>query len=287
MEINQGAREYGERDNILDVAPPSGPSDWDNDPSVSDGSVGNIFDLVDAGFFGDIGNDLVLCVVPDEEDIGRPQVDSEELVYTPLSHLSDARKRRKRQQQTLSISEEDYEEGPEREAFLMLYERIRACYMKQTSPDTRQQAIKWVFSREDNGISFDLCCRALGVRPEILRLRLQYQFFLLWFVFPNPFPFLAIGIPDIIEGEILYRFGEEGFDIAKQCWLWPGVSRLDLLASLEGRFTAHQYQVAIEKMDQLGVLSEYGDRWYLTGRNPSVYGKNSATFRWSSLWDKS
>lgn len=187
----------------------------------------------------------------------------------------------------MNIGPDDYEEGPERAAFMMIYERVRACYLKQITPDVRMEAINWVFSVENTeDISFALCCRVLGVRDDIIRLRLHYQFFLNWLVFPRSFSFFTSPLPDQLSGEVLYKFGEEGFDVAREAWNWPGISRPILFDRAAEKWGAAKAQWAIEHLEESGALSEIGDHFYLTGRNPSLMGKNAMNFRWSALWGK-
>lgn len=184
--------------------------------------------------------------------------------------------------ETPRINEEDFLEGAEREAFIRVRKGIRlACNVNSHAKD-REAAVNWVFvpSQEDeDGLTFGVCCRALGIRDYLLQVRLQYQFFHSCIMLPNPLPFLSVTIPPGICSEIMYHLGGGVLPIAKDIWDWPGF-RADLLKR------RHQDTPALDAklrdLEARGYIAMSHGFWFFTGRNPDLLTPGQRrSFRWS------
>lgn len=248
-------------------------ADWgDSGPApllAGEGSAGGAdFDLFDPGFAGGDDDLLLVGVVDHQEGGALPQDRVEQLGATAFRHLSHARPSARKKAALVGFSEEDFEEGPQRDAFIIIRSFKQQLFASPQRAGDAWRAIEFFFTLADNGqdVTFDLCCRALDARIDVLRLRIQYEFFLRWWVAPSPFPFLTVPVPSIIEGEILYAAGPLGMDLARRAWLLPGISSDGMMDGVADRAAALRM---LERLDDKMLLCRQGaDSWYLTGRNP-------------------
>ena len=230
--------------------------------------LGDLWQAVDAGFFGTSEGLLWRSEDADEGALDAPAP----LGDTEIGHIPLRRKRSGPGVGRKII--EDFLDEREKAAFALLYENVRNCWAADASAAGRQAALSWVFTLDGgDGPSFDLCCRALGVRQHVIRLRINYQWYLTGHAFDVPLGFWQVPLPSEVEGELLYWGGQEAVTLAEKAWRQPGVSKiaqdpasLELCWMLEGR----------------GILGECGGGWYVIGRNPSriAYAERS----WGALW---
>lgn len=185
--------------------------------------------------------------------------------------------------ETASIDEQDYKEGPQRYAFELIKDNCRDAYVKSVKDKDRYQAIEWMFIPNHTDISFDICCQALGARPNLIRIRLMYQFFRGWLVFPAPLPFTSQGLPEVICGEILYNEGENGLLLAKRIWSWPSITIARIEEFAKER-KIKDWVAILDRMDEKGMIANRTGNLYFTGRNPSEMStvKRNA-FNWTKL----
>lgn len=140
-------------------------------------------------------------------------------------------------------------------------------------PADQWKAIDFFFTFSDDGqsLTFDLCCRTLSARIDVIRLRIQYEFFLRWFVSPVDFPFFTVPVPDIIEGEIAYVGGPDGRRLASLAWNKPGITTSELL---ERAGDSPATRDALARLEDRFILCQQEEGyWYLTGRNPNLMRK--------------
>ncbi|AOZ11084.1 hypothetical protein [Cupriavidus malaysiensis] len=174
-------------------------------------------------------------------------------------------------------------------------------FASKSSGDLRRAALAFFFGKPAHGkVSFDLACAALQARPDVVRLRIQYELYLRMMKMSGPFPFATIGIPPIIEGEIIFHAGFAGHALARETWAQPGISQGDLLTvvkELDG-FNQEVLLEALSKLHEQRLIASIGSVevfWYLTGRNPlenrmhrpSRFGREVAvggTASWSQLF---
>lgn len=273
-----------------------GDSPGDSVGSVEDGGGGADFSLFDPGVFGLSENDLDVDFLDDEEGGGRPRDAFEELAHPAQGHLPKPG-RRGRKKALARITEEDFEEGAERNAFLIVEDYARKLFGNRADERSIREAVSFFFTVEDNGaITFPLCCEVLRARADVIRLRIQYEWWLRGAVFTGPFPFTTVPVPKMIAGEALYYAGDAGFALARETWVQPGVGHDELLgavAELDG-FSEPELVKAVETLQDKFILSKERG-WYLTGRNPllqniryeSIYGVSvtvGGSIHWSRLF---
>lgn len=245
------------------------------DPDNQNDTSPDIWSAVESGIFGDLADFGYV----DHSDHEKGLDSALEFVQPPetsaLDHISYRRKGRVGSGKQLA---DEFEE-PQRTAFLMLYDRIRACYIDAASTKYRHECLDWVFSpqADSQGISFRLCCRVLGVRSWLLRVRAHFQFFKKGVVFHEPLGFLTVPVPSLIASETMYSTSEEGLRIVSRAWMQPGLSIAELAPSKEETRL-------LWLLEERGIVGEHADRWYVTGRNPFRNGTPKDTVSWSAMW---
>ena len=243
------------------------------DSSAEDALGGDDFDIFDAGFLGGANERLLVDLVVSEEDLELASHTASELAEAAQRHLSNPVKGTRKKAELVSFSEDDFEEGPQRDAFIIIKTYKNKLFGTAASPEDRWSAIRWFFTTEDDGLdpTFELCCQAFGARIDVLRLRIHYEFFLRWWVAPVDFPFATVGVPELIDGEIAYIAGEAGRDLAWAAWARPGITKDELLSGVSNR--AEGERLLDRLHDKLILCEQNSGYWYLTGRNPFLMRK--------------
>lgn len=144
---------------------------------------------------------------------------------------------------------------------------------KKTESKERILAARWLFSEmSSEDITFDLCCRTLNARADVVRLRLMFELWNRWIVFDQPLPRVVVPVPEVLFDDIQYCANWPGHNLAQVAWEWPGIPTESLLLQASGRESLDDipeaYTVALSEMDKRHILSEHGGGWWLTGRNP-------------------
>ncbi len=242
----------------------------DDDSSLQDADGGSFWALVDAGIFGDIEDDSGMDLLdPEEHPRGTPG-SSQESAVASLRHLQVTEKRRKVLSGRIGITEEDFEEGPQREAFKLLRARCRDTFLKDVKPEDRSRAIEWIFTPKEDPVAFDTCCIALDARPSKLQLRLMYEYFRNWVKFAGPLSFLCVPLPEELVPELLYVAGEDGVRVASVIWRWPGVSAENIQRILADEISPEKVQRTLALIDETGIAQCYIESWYVTGKRPKA-----------------
>lgn len=221
--------------------------------------------LFASGFFGNTSEVMFV-----DNEMGAPP----EMVAASHSGRSDGR----------GVTKEDWEETEESESFVRIKDACRLACNINTKPPARKKAIDWVFEsgKEDkDGITFDLCCAALESRSDLLRVRLQYQFFENHII-SEPLPFLAHGIPQIMRSEIEYFCKPGCLQIASVLWDNPGL-RLDLLSERLD-INPTDIEPLITSLETAGYAGLWlGHAWFI-GKNPLVMPRaERMKFKWTEL----
>lgn len=195
----------------------------------------------------DDGVDLTV-VVPGFEELKNP--DTTNILKLAVGRLRErTRATRSRGKMDVYITAEDFTEGPERDAFLLVFGSAWDLF-EGTHQGRRKLALDFFFCASDQKITFDDTILALGegLRPDLFRARLMLEFWLrerdqraagkpgLWLM-PH-LGFSARPLPEAFEQLVLsYCFdaAEEALAIAREVWLEPGVSEHVALNRAQGR----------------------------------------------------
>lgn len=183
----------------------------------------------------------------------------------------------------MRYDENDFECQP---AFLALKAEISKIINRRTKPEERMRACEWVFIpnlENEDGISMELCCQALQIRPQLIRVRTQYELYKNGVVFDCPLPFLSVKLPEYFALEILGIFTDEiAVTAAEIIWSYPGIRADRLPALLEDSIGREALSEMLLAMERRGIISISGGHWFFTGRNPELM-KQSACFHWTKI----
>jgi hypothetical protein len=182
-----------------------------------------------------------------------------ELVQTLFGDLPQPHRKKKKDVISGRVTEEDYDEGPERMAFLLVRDRARACYHKVSRAYDQSTSLRWIFSASmDDEISLDLACSILEARPDAVRVRVQMEFFERMACFEEKLPGFLHPVPFFIKSAAQFHAPFYGEQVVTAIWEKPSIRTEELLE--------------FAPVDTLHVLSEKGiiaqqlDRWYILGR---------------------
>lgn len=187
-------------------------------------------------------------------------------------HVSNAEARKTGVAKRHSITEEDFEEGAPRNAFIIIRSQATNLFSKDPRIQKRRpEAIDFFFTRIDNGedATFDLCCDVLDTRADVFRMRIVYELWLRAVQFTNPMPFETVPLPEIVQNEAYLLCGPVGLAVGNAIWNWPGVDEETIYARCEHLgHSRKDSELALQRMYDELILSELMGGWYLTGRNP-------------------
>lgn len=178
-------------------------------------------------------------------------------------------------------------EGPHQYIFANIKQQIRNACNINTTWVNRKRAAYWVFcSRSENskGISFAESCRALGARRTVIQARVHYQLYRAGVPYQEPLDFLCDPLPEAMMGEMMYQYGQNGLDIARIMWHWPGVRADHLLSEIKSRLgiPAEDAQQILMRMEQMGYVAIKHGFWFFISRNPDVFTiAGRRRFQWS------
>lgn len=238
----------------------------------------DIFEGLDAFDFGDGDNDAQVDFLGCDEAVFEPRPLVEELALAAFDNIPNlgAKRRSVKEEALRRLDEEDFEAGVPRLAFRIIKANVEALFAKKQNPDIYVKAAQWVFGPSPGDYSFERCCDVLGARKDVIRLRIHYEFWLRWYVFPVEFPFMIDPVPEAVADEIFFLSGEEGSNLARAAWNQPGIRSKELLSVASRGNVTEKYRVALERLADRYILSQQNDCWYLTGRNPGLRAVDNA-----------
>lgn len=250
------------------------------------------------------GQDEPLEALDSDLDMSSLPKGDEAAALAALQSVAKLGRRRssKKEEYVRNLTAEDFEDGSERLAFMIIKANVDELFNSKVKPSQFIEAAKWIFGRNTEAFNFEEACRTLSVRADVVRLRIQFQFWRLWKVCPVEFPFMVARVPEILEGEIYILADEEGYDIARTAWLQPGIKTQALIDEASGGRALFanpdcpvfvKYRKALEMLSARYIMSQQGDYWWLTGRNPIMrdldlsnpaYRRNMTHLSWSKMF---
>lgn len=179
------------------------------------------------------------------------------------------------------VTHEDFEEGPERDAFLLIYGYAEHLFSTKNS-ELQEAAIKFFFCFGEDAIGFEdaAACIDTFIRVDVIRLRIMYEFWLLeWHL---KLPFTAMPLPSRVSAIAAQHADLIGIDIVREAWFEPGIEAEMLIQRVVARnpgVTQKTIEGALEKLLLFHVISESTEsdtpRFYTTGKNPILKQKES------------
>ena len=181
--------------------------------------------------------------------------------------------------QKIYITHEDFEEGPERDAFLLIYGYAENLFSEtkastfNSSDLTKTRAIDFFFCRSIGGLHFDDAVNCIDdtIRIDVIRLRFMLEFWIRGWRLPA-MPETADPLPARIEVTAASRSGLIGIALAREAWFRPGIDAQTLLSMAcdEGssKEVTDKVKNAFNDLVCDYVLSINDGKVYCTGKNP-------------------
>lgn len=176
------------------------------------------------------------------------------------------------------ITHEDFDEGPERDAFLLIFGYAEHLFdgpskkpFDENDPK-KLKALRFFFCRAQSELNLEdvVACIDSQIRTDVLRLRFMLEFWLRGWQIPQ-LPDDADGLPSRIELVAAQHEAMLGVALAREAWFEPGIAAADLLERvLSGRGSDVQEKIkrAFKDLVIAYVLSIVDGKVYTTGKNP-------------------
>ena len=200
------------------------------------------------------------------------------------------------------VTVDDFDPGAQQSAFLIVKANKEALFSRRVRVDQRRRALEFFFMDRvgDARVGFADCCEVLEARVDVLRCRIQYEWYLRGTVFLHPFPFEVCDLPEPLFNPVHFVGGTLGYELVSQVWRHPGVHTDTLVQSVFSQQPkpddrlGSDLLVSLRRLESDGVISHVHG-WHVTPRNP--LGKSMArsdhlnmstifggTVSWSSLF---
>ena len=177
------------------------------------------------------------------------------------------------------ITHEDFDEGPERDAFLLIFgyaEHLFGDKRLSTFSATdlvKQKAVRFFFCNGKNELNLEdaVGCIDSMIRSDVLRLRFMLEFWMRGWTIPA-LPEDAGSLPDRIELMAAQHGGTIGVALAREAWFEPGIDAELLMKRVFeerlGLTSMQEVQKTFSEMVCVYILSITDRKVYTTGKNP-------------------
>lgn len=182
------------------------------------------------------------------------------------------------------ITHEDFDEGPERDAFLLIFGYAEILFeadsishpssksLEKLTAERRNKAVEFFFCDRLHALNFEEAARCISteIRADVLRMRFMYEFWLRkWQI--GPMPSDAVGVPTRVELMAARFGGVLAMQMVTEAWFHPGIEAIKLLDLMSDKDNLPLREEAVKTMSQLVdayVLSVADEGIYCTGVNP-------------------
>lgn len=176
------------------------------------------------------------------------------------------------------ITHEDFDEGAERDAFLLIFGYAEHLFGGPDKKDfdakdqKKQKALRFFFCRSPDSLNFEdaVACIDSHIRLDVLRLRFVLEFWLRGWKIPQ-LPWNTDGLPSRIELMAAQYEAMIGVSLAREAWFEPGIDAAVLMERVldgRGEDTRNQIKRAFRDMVIAYILSISDGKVYTTGKNP-------------------
>lgn len=176
------------------------------------------------------------------------------------------------------ITHEDFDEGPERDAFLLIFGYAEHLFESPektpfNADDLKKiNALNFFFCRSTDSLTFEdaVACIDSHIRLDVLRLRFMLEFWLRGWKIPA-LPWNADALPSRIELMAAQYEGVTGIALAREAWFEPGIQAADLIERVldgRGEDESNTIKTAFKDLVLNYVLSIADGKVYTTGKNP-------------------
>jgi len=136
------------------------------------------------------------------------------------------------------------------------------------------ESLNWLFASKNKLGEFDYadCCDLLDVHPDLIRIRLQYEFYRQELVFMNKFTGV---VPAVLRDEVSMLSLQYSGPVLQYVWSNPGTD------SFPEEFKEIDTAKIIESLCHEGIIAINEQQMYVTGRIPI----DQQNFSWSKYWN--
>lgn len=210
-------------------------------------------------------------------DLELTEAESAIVQFAERSLTGSRRRTAAEKSEKIYVTHEDFEEGPERDAFLLIYGYAENLFSGSGKGQfehgdlVKNRAIDFFFCKTLGGLHLDdaINCIDTQIRVDVLRLRFMLEFWLRDWSLPE-MPESADGLPGRIE-LMAADCGSIGIALAKTAWFQPGIDAKELLEMVsegDGPVIQEKVKQAFKKLVCDYVLSISNGKVYTTGKNP-------------------
>lgn len=175
-----------------------------------------------------------------------------------------------------NIHLDDFENGAQRWAASALIGAVQRFFETVENPDSKalQEVATWIFAKNADPVSFDNCCLANEARPDVLRIRIQYELWRKGMRAVTPLPIPEEAMPEYIEQQAFFVTGMAGVTVARILWKHPGIENTTLMQMLDNRQRSALSALADQYIVSPIETAPY--RWYTTAINPILRAMDMA-----------
>lgn len=174
------------------------------------------------------------------------------------------------------ITHEDFDEGVERDAFLLIYGYASTLFAQdkafKSSDKNAQEAIDFFFTKHPGRLNLDEAAQCIDtqIRSDVLRLRFMLEFWLRgWKLVP--LKLTAVDLPSRMELMAARIASINGVVLTREVWFQPGIAVDDLVKQVlksDSSCLDADIRRAISDLCDNYVLSHNAGKLYATGKNP-------------------
>lgn len=176
------------------------------------------------------------------------------------------------------ITHEDFDEGPERDAFLLIFGYAEHLFESPERTPFKDDDIKKInalnffFCRSTDTLTFEDAVAVIDshIRLDVLRLRFMLEFWMRGWKIPA-LPWNADALPSRIELMAAQYEGVTGIALAREAWFEPGIDAADLIERVlddKDESVRNTIKTAFKDLVLNYVLSIQDGKVYTTGKNP-------------------
>ncbi|MDI9335469.1 MAG: hypothetical protein QM520_00325 [Gammaproteobacteria bacterium] len=227
------------------------------DPSSDDFCIDENRDTPDS-YLPEMAGDL--AILDGSPDSHSPYRGDQEFVYAPSYPIS--------KNSYQKITAKDYPAGPQRMAFILLQKAIHGLLIPNINSDSLDLA--YCFQKfESHQPTFLVCCKVLAMRPDILRLRIQFEWWRRQSHFDAEVKFSFCPVPQFVWQHKIFAYHLPAIAIVRETWRQPGLTIPDLWEKIEqlDGYDASSLETSLQLLKNDGIISVHQQSLYMTGRN--------------------
>lgn len=165
-----------------------------------------------------------------------------------------------------SVELADFEDGAERWAACAIIGAVNHFFDHIADPEKVADVAAWLFADSSDPASFTNCCEVNQTRPDVLRMRIQFELWRKGKRAKKAFQCANVQLPEFILQKVMVMTGTAGLSVANRLWRHPGIEADQLNETISK--DERKALGALAEMYVASAVETAPYRWYLTGINP-------------------